>query len=138
VATPSIGVPSAPPGTAQPETKTTADEKRNVSLQVTAFPKEAAIYLDDARMTGNPVSLNVPADARQHQLRAEAAGYEPTSTVRTFDKDTEVVLTLKKREPSSTPSRKRAIAPTPAGKANCNPPYFFDENGLKTFKPECL
>jgi eukaryotic-like serine/threonine-protein kinase len=139
VATPSA-LPAAPPSEArQAETKALAEEKRNVSLQLTAFPKEAVIYLDDARLSGNPASLTVPADARQHQLRAEAAGYEPTSTMRIFDKDTAVVLTLKKREAQPlTPSKRRAPTPSAAVKGNCSPPYFFDENGIKTFKPECL
>jgi eukaryotic-like serine/threonine-protein kinase len=133
---PSIAAPPTP----QPEAKPPAAETRNVSLQVSAIPKDAIIYLDDARLSGNPASLTVPADARQHHLRAEAVGHEPTSTVRIFDKDTEVILTLKKLEPSrpSTYSKKRPSTPTAPAKSNCNPPYVFDENGFKTFKPECL
>lgn len=138
--TPSQSVlPSAPAnGAAQGGAKLPGDEAKNVSLRVSAIPKEAVIYLDEARLSGNPASLTVPADARQHQLRAEAAGHETMSTVRIFDKDTDVILTLKKLEPSrpSAPSRKHA--PTPSTKGNCNPPYVFDENGFKVFKPECL
>jgi serine/threonine-protein kinase len=136
---PSLGaLPSPPVNSAPPVTKQPGDEARTVSLRVSVIPKEAVIYLDDARLSGNPATLSVPADARQHQLRAEAGGYEPTSTVRIFDKDTDVVLTLKKLEPTRSVAPPRKHSPTPPAKGNCNPPYVFDENGFKTFKPECL
>lgn len=133
-------LPSAPANGAQQVGATAPADARNVSLQVSAVPKDAVIYLDEARLSGNPASLTVPADARQRHLRAEAAGHEPMSTVRIFDRDTEVLLTLKKLQPSppSTPSKKRLPTSTPPAKGNCNPPYVFDENGIKTFKPECL
>lgn len=138
----SIGALPSPPASAVPQVATTApeNEKRNVSLQVSAIPKDAVLYLDEERLSSNPASLTMPADARPRQLRAEAAGHESMSTFRIFDKDTEVLLTLKKLEPSrpSMPSRKRAPTSTPPTKGNCNPPFVFDENGFKTFKPECL
>jgi hypothetical protein len=43
--------------------------------------------------------------------------------------------------PASRPSRKpgKGEAPrSPAGKPGCTPPYYFDSDGTKQFRPECL
>jgi serine/threonine-protein kinase len=39
---------------------------------------------------------------------------------------------------ASSPTVAPAPAPAPNATANCDPPYFFDARGNRTFKPECL
>jgi len=41
---------------------------------------------------------------------------------------------------ATAPSPKRApvTAPKPAAKKNCDPAYYFDNDGTKHFKPECF
>jgi serine/threonine-protein kinase len=118
-----------------------------VSLQLTAFPAEARIFLDGEPLGSNPATAEV--DPRSsHRVRAEAPGYR--SVERTVQSETALVLSLEKLAEPPVPSRAEkphppasahrltTSAPAAASAPNCEPPYFYDARGVKKYKPDCL
>ena len=118
-----------------------------VTLRVTAFPATAKLYLGGELLPSNPLSQSFPRDpARTVMLVAEAAGHDRETRVVRLDQDWDIVLTLTpqpaaveqpKPKPKNQTARKEPRAqaePEP----DCNPPYFFDERGVKKYKPRCL
>jgi hypothetical protein len=90
-------------------------------------------------------------------LVAEAPAHERETRVIRLDQDWDIVLTLTPEAPVSavnTRSKPKASAPRKGSRApevtsalpatpvdpepDCNPPYFFDERGVKKYKPRCL
>jgi len=93
----SPGDPAAPPSAAPNPVGTTLAEPlrpRSIRISASAQPPEASWYLDDQKLDGNPVELNVPSDGAVHTLRAEAAGHKPyvKSMHHEHDVDVSVVL----------------------------------------------
>lgn len=117
------------------------------SLQLTAFPAEARIFLDGEQLGSNPATVEV--DPRSsHRVRAEAPGYQAAE--RTLYSERALVLSLEKlsepraassaEKPRPAASAHRPTAPAPAASSapNCEPPYFYDARGVKKYKPDCL
>ncbi len=128
---------------APPEPEPKADEE--VSVHIVAVPSEAQLFLDDEPLPTNPFAKRMAKDDRPHSVRAEATGYTASSRSVTLDKDVDLVLPLERTK--ETPAKVRGALPRGAGavnapakapSANCSPPYYFDEQGLKKFKPECI
>jgi hypothetical protein len=78
-------------------------------------------------------------------LVAEAAGHERETRVVRLDQDWDIVLTLTPQpaavEPQPRPKAKPVRKERPSSASNeadCNPPYFFDERGVKKYKSRCL
>ena len=106
-------------------------------------------------VSGNPAVLEVTADGLDHEVRAVAASYLPAVRKIRFEQDLSLEFALEPEQPAepvaspsqSTPSDSSGTAPAPPPRprplrsrrssARCNPPFYFD-NGIKTFKPECL
>jgi serine/threonine-protein kinase len=130
-----------------------------VRLRVTAFPAEARLLLDDVELEGNPhLGTYAKDDATPHLLRGSAAGYETVTRELRLSDDQDLVLTLRraapKAETAARPSRgaparpaavrrpaEQAARPAPPAApptTRCEPPYYFDERGIKKYKPECL
>ncbi len=122
-----------------------------VEVLVIASPPQALIFLDDATLPTNPFTIVHAKDGSGHVLHAEAPGYEPQSVELTFDRDSRLELALQKASPPVPPQRpERAhsghAAPPPAAalstsapaKPNCSQPYYFDEQGIKKIRSECL
>jgi hypothetical protein len=114
-----------------------------VALSLSASPAKAKLYLDDRPLPSNPYVGNVPSDAVEHSVRAEATGYRSEEKSLIFKTDTEVTLTLepaKDRAHAQSPPRPGSSrGPTsPPQKVNCNPPYIIDETGIQRLKPECI
>lgn len=159
----SIETSQAAPESEQPSTQKTAalvpSEKKSklspsekspnrVELRITAFPRHARIYIDSVAVKQNPYSATHPLDeSKRHRLEISAPGYQKSSKEITFDRDLEMVLTLrrlrqapkavKSKQPEPAPEAVQAPALGPALKS-CSPPYFYDERGVKKYKPECL
>ncbi len=132
-----------------------------VAVRITAFPRKARLALDGELLPGNPHVHRVLRDAdERHHLVVEAKGFVSEERVLTFSHDQEFVLTLRP-EPSAVedgapkPSRpatprprpkltaaqkQTAPTPEPLPKANspCDTPYYYDERGIKKYRPECL
>jgi serine/threonine protein kinase len=114
-----------------------------VTVSLSASPIEAKLYLDETALETNPFSAKMPRDGVTHHVRAEAPGYVTTTTGIVLDKDAAVVLSLEKAQPKAAGGgARKALRPSSsavaAPKADCNPPFFIDERGIKKFKPECL
>ncbi|HEY4105448.1 MAG TPA: serine/threonine-protein kinase, partial [Polyangiaceae bacterium] len=127
-----------------------------VTLNVTAFPATARLYLDDQPLTANPFFQTVPRDDREHNIEARAPGY--VSEVRNlhFDQNANIVLHLSAApapppNASPVPSAAPASAKTQGGRrpsakqatpskpsVDCSVPFTLDSAGVKHFKPECL
>jgi serine/threonine-protein kinase len=141
----------------------TPPSPRRISLGISVRPGHAALYLDGRRLSTAPVSESLFADDIDHELRAEAEGFEPLRQSLRLDSDQELSLTLtplpkpvvetanaqpepratgrqRRRRPSaSTAAPVTPVAPvaTPAP-PSCNPPYFIGSDGLKHYRRECL
>jgi eukaryotic-like serine/threonine-protein kinase len=137
---------------------------RRVQLNVSITPAEAALYLDGRRMSSAPLSESLVADTTEHELRAEADGFETLTERIRLDSDLNLKLTMKaspvvepppentKTQPRATgrkrprrgtaPSATATPAPPPPAPAppgpDCNPPYYIGSDGLKHYRRECL
>jgi serine/threonine-protein kinase len=134
------------------------DRPVDVHVHVRVTPAEAAIEIDGVDHGPGPLSLEVPAGAQEHTIRARAPGYVSETRTLTLAQDTEIEFALEKSAPTAEPTpahpsatavvpppneaTHHAVIPRPkiapsAGESTCNPPYYFS-GGIKTFKPECL
>lgn len=157
-----VVAPAAPEG-ASAEAKNGAPAQpapeMEVSVTVSAEPARARIFIDD-QLVENPYRASRSRDAKVHELRVEAEGHLPIVRSLRFDADVELGLALQAAPaPSKTPATRhqargplrakpekagRATTPEPKAAAvrskaaNCDPPYYFDEHGIKHFLRECL
>jgi serine/threonine-protein kinase len=136
-------VASAAAGSAAPAT---------ISIQASASPVDATLYLDGERLPSNPYVGRMPADGIQHLIRAEAPGY--TSGNRAFVANREVAIILalarpdgplrvegKKVRPTtvSPPAGSSPVEPTTTPTDDCKvSPYYMDDRNIKVVRPECL
>src|SRR5262249_29620009 len=98
-------------------------------------------FLDDMALATNPFEHRLAIDDRIHSLRAEATGYAPRTSAVTLDKDLHLVLALEKVHAVREAAPKASAKPVQTAEAtngSCVPPYYFDENGIKKYRPECL
>ncbi len=129
------------------EAAASAAAPRSVMISMSVTPRSATLTVDGKPVSGNPAVLEVPADPMDHEVRAVAATYLPALRKIRFDRDLSLEIALEPEAPPppvtslsqpapSVPHRTTAHRP-PKPNARCNPPFYF-ENGIKTFKPECL
>lgn len=147
--------PSIPSAAAAPiATATTAPASApRLQLGVYVTPAQGRIFFDGTELPSNPYMGSYVQDGSKHQLRGEAAGYVPQSVEVTLDRDMSVALTLEREKPapkgaradrSGAPARAASsAAPEPsataaAAKPNCAQPYYFDSQGIKKIRAECL
>jgi hypothetical protein len=125
----------------------------HIQVRLTASPAGAALAVDGNAASGNPALLTVPADIRDHEVKATLDGYEPFRKLVRFERDLslEIMLQPLPSPPASNtatttsasnhaPTTKKVHAPASAGnkpKSSCEPPFYF-ENGIKAYKPGCL
>lgn len=121
-----------------------------VTIQFSAVPLQASLYLDDEPLPSNPTSKVLPADDRIRHLRAEAEGYETVVVEFTAAQGDSIELKLPKVAlPEPEPPTRRVVrpaprprakqpAPAPTPKPDCAAPFIIDAKGIKRFRPECL
>ena len=130
-----------------------------VTLNVTAFPATARLYLDDEATASNPLFRIVARDDRTHRIEARAAGYASESRSVRFDENANIVLKLSALAAAPIAASALPAASPPSWKApvgklrvvaqpaashdakpsvDCSQPYTLDSAGVKRFKPECL
>jgi serine/threonine-protein kinase len=132
-----------------------ASSGRTVRVQLAATPPSAVLFLDGKRVD-NPFAGDLPSDTAPHALRAEAPGYTAAVTDIALDRDVILVLPLAPAKAAAGPRRAPALAvsasappvapaapvPSPSSAADtssdCTPPFYFDAQGIKRLKPECL
>lgn len=150
--------PPAPPPEPEPPPPPVVPETVTLSVYVT--PSGAVVSLDGKRLSGAPPTITAPRDELEHELRAEAEGYQPlTRTVR-LTEDAELRLELKEVPPPPKPDppvannrrrppprpppvtrpvqREEPPPERPKPRPDCNPPYFIGDDGLKHYRRECL
>jgi hypothetical protein len=127
----------------------------SVHVHLSATPASAVLYLDGKRLDGNPFEDDYPRDTATHTVRAEAPGYATSAAGIVLDGDVKLVLPLSAAKiaaiphvaAASVPSRGAAPAPAPApvlpasatsANPDCSPPFYFDAQGIKRLKPECI
>jgi serine/threonine-protein kinase len=121
-----------------------------VQVQLATTPPGAALFLDGKRID-NPYAGTYPVDPTRHFVRAEASGYVSATTDIVLDRDVKLVLPLVQAKTAvnprhvpatTTPATPQtpAVTPSPAPQTpgNCTPPFYFDAQGIKRLKPECL
>ena len=159
----------APWNTAASEAKpaevpsTSAPAPTGATLQFSASPPEAKLFLDDQELPSNPASKLLPVDGSKHRLRAEAEGFLPEVVELSPTRDDSIAIALKPAPASPTPSAPRrlvgarkyvpppgkatpsAVNPVPSARApevqkkpTCDQPFFLDSDGIKKIRPECL
>ena len=153
---------SSKAGSLPGRTPTTADDGTTMvpataQLRITAFPRTAHILLDGEIVSENPFHRTVSLDpAHSHDIEVVALDHEPQKRTIFFDRDQELIVTLTPLGPSTpvkaaakrapAPGRAKAasaeqtvaVTPAPPPVADCDPPYFFDQRGVKKFKAGCL
>jgi len=131
-----------------------ATEAAIARLGITAFPRSARIELDGEPLPENPFRGTFPLDReRVHAVEVTASGHDAQLRSVRFDRDQELVITLspvgRATERHASPPKKRTKVPESAGSSppavsaaapanECDPPYFFDDRGVKKFKARCL
>jgi hypothetical protein len=129
-----------------------ADGKR-VHVRLAATPASAVLYLDGARLDANPFEGEYPSDTASHTVRAEAPGYVASAAGIVLEGDVKLVIPLSPAKIAAIsphvaggglPSRgapPAPVAPSPAPtgtNSDCSPPFYFDAQGIKRLKPECI
>lgn len=132
-------------------------KSEQVLVRITAFPSDAQLTLDGRALPSNPHTRSYNRDqATVHRVEVSADGYEPQTHSVTFGRDQEVVVNLTRtsspQAPKTTTAARRARSiprpvpaplPTPTPEATepvsqCSPPYYYDDRGVKKYRPECL
>lgn len=119
-----------------------------VTVQLTAFPAEARLWLDERELASNPATVEVKL-TDPHFVRADAPGF--IGVERELGRETSLVLKLEKvpaprpappsaeRPRSPVNAARRATIAHPAASATrCDPPFYFDARGVKKYRPDCL
>jgi serine/threonine-protein kinase len=124
-----------------PEVQPVPPPRNAVHLRVEVSPPAATLFLDDSRLDGNPFEGDLTSDGARHTIRAEAQGYRSESRAVDLTKPLELVLQLEPLPASvplaADPKHHALKAPTP-NVPSCNPPFYFDESGIKRIKLECV
>jgi serine/threonine-protein kinase len=124
----------------------------SVSLFIRALPEAATIFIDDIASTDNPYTRVVPRSNAWHSLRVEATGYKTYERRLQFEERIDATINLEAEAPVAAKPRSRSkqsqttpassgthtLTPTSSTRSSCSPPFTYDQNGVKRFKPECL
>jgi len=139
----------APAASAPPVPSLLPPKIENATVQLRSLPGDARLFLDGARLAGNPSTRVLPKDGKIHVLRAESDGYQDATAEFTVGKDDAVELRLEKllsrstgdAPPSASARTLKASKPktaAPASAPNCAQPFFIDSDGIKKLRPACL
>jgi serine/threonine-protein kinase len=124
-------------------------KSKSVRVSIAASPPRSQLFLDEVPLAGNPFSGEVPSDSERHFVRAEAKGFRPQTFLASLATALDMKIELEAVPATASPARpsfaKAPLAPvasasgeTPPAGSLCSPPFFFDEQGFKHIKPECL
>lgn len=136
-------LPESAPIAAAPPAPAPAEKPARVNIRISASPPEAKLFFDGEPLAMNPFIRELPADAAEHEVRAEAEGYRMSTAKLAGDRDAEVILRLErspteKRKTVANQPAPRKAGSSSAAKPGCDPPFTIDSQGIKKFKVECL
>jgi eukaryotic-like serine/threonine-protein kinase len=139
---------------ATPANGTVRARPQSITIRITAFPAAATILVDDIAFHENPLVKTVGTDEDWHELRVEAPGHETSVQQIQFMHDTERVISLEAKRvaflnhlapQAELPGGRKPVSgaahgrmATRVARASCTPPFVYNEQGVKQFKPECL
>src|SRR5258706_10405869 len=121
----------------------------SISIQASASPAEATLYLDGERLPSNPYVGRLAADGTQHLIRAQAPGYASGNHAFVANREVAIILALARTDGQSHGEGKQVRQTTvspPAGSAPVAPttaddcktsPYYMDHRNIKVVRPEC-
>jgi hypothetical protein len=127
----------------------------SIGVNIEATPAQATLTLDGEPLSGNPFHGVRPRDTAAHELRVDAPGYHARTVKVALNAPLETRVVLEpiaavaaaappRPHPVAVPAGPFPVEPKPAASTSavasraCNPPFYFDETGVKRFKPECL
>ena len=116
---PSVASATKPPGAEEAVTA--------LEVRFKVLPAEAKVFLDGVLVEGQPPVARPVADGSEHELRAEAAGYEPKTRQVVFDRSQTFDLELAPQTTSSLATPPRVVVtalppPTASPSAATTPP----------------
>lgn len=117
----------------------------SVELSISALPREAQILIDGVPVGSNPFMERRSSSDKEHHLLITAEGYLPEERALSLLSSTSIVVNLGKRPTPglSLPELEKEspgplVAPPRTKETSCDPPAYFDDKGIKHFKPHCL
>ena len=128
---------------------TASPEAAVVALVFSATPESARLFLDGQPLDTNPAVVRRPHDDAKHTLRAIAPGFVTKEAGVSFASDANVVLALnpagapsRAAAPRAVPPRRDHASPSPPSgdapkKPSCDQPFYVDDRGIMTMRPEC-
>jgi eukaryotic-like serine/threonine-protein kinase len=100
--------PTRPPATAE-RAPSASVEPQEVTIELRVTPKDAKLFVDGVK-TNNPYRTRVVPATFQHDIRAEAEGFEPRTMTVAFDRERSIEIALlpeeKKKPGQPAPPRK--------------------------------
>lgn len=105
----------------------TAPDPTEITVEISAEPQKASIFIDGAKTPTNPHRVNVVAGRFQHELRVEADGYVTQTRTVAFDRERTIEFVLVKSPlvpvaPVVRPGGGGAPTPTPTPSATQSAP----------------
>jgi serine/threonine protein kinase len=139
--------PAIMQGPAPPASVAQAPEPKEVMIELGASPAGAKILFDGEPLPSNPAERRFTADGSHHEVKASAPGFIDKTVDVVLDSNQKVYLALEHapnpalgaRHPHAQgqASPRSSAAPPPA-KADCSSPFYFDKDGIKRIKAECM
>jgi serine/threonine-protein kinase len=138
---------------------------KRINFSLVAAPNDAQILIDGKPVPQNPWTEVVPASSATRMVEVRAPGYQSYTKTVALNSDVELSVRLEPLPAAPIATASAAAAPSSsstkssgrirwaagiprssaapadaaaAAKANCNPPYTLDSDGVKTYKPECF
>lgn len=145
-----------------PQPVSAAELLQTVAFEVEVIPASAQIVLDGKLLGTRHVTEPQPLSDNPRLLEVRAPGYVSQRKSVVLRKDTALQIVLQKESPTTLPTASAssphastgASTPRQTGAAarshpriptkarvrspECNPPYRFSADGVKTYKPECF
>ena len=138
-----------PPAPASPSATPPPPSADLIAVVVSATPESARLSLDGQPLDSNPAVVRRPRGDEKHTLRATAAGYLTKEASVSFAADGTVTIALegatapsRAPAPRAAPPRREHASPAPPSgdapkKPSCDQPFYVDDRGIMTMRPEC-
>jgi hypothetical protein len=148
---PALAAAAPPPVAPLPAVTASVTEPKSIHVQIAAEPPSAKLFLDGALLAGDPFTGEMKPDSVAHTLRVEAPGYRTQTVSVSLDHPVDTKIKLdpvpwQAMGPSRVPPHTGPASSAPSASASaaaaahqCSTlPYYYDEQGIKRVRPECL
>jgi serine/threonine-protein kinase len=110
--------------TARAPSPSALPQTTEITIALSATPRDAKLYFDDELLSGNPSTKKLAKDATEHRVRAEARGYAPKTVIITLDESREIAIALDRAQVgvgAATHPSQTALAATTTAAASLEP-----------------